>query len=162
MIEKIEPDFNETWDNEKKVFIELSEESINLCESNPVFQQAYWHFENNKYIQISFEPFAHYQDQNGNTRLRKTAYFKSIISKVKSCIAYIKKGKKYAFIEICSMTDHRHIQSINTEVPATHDCKFINNNSQIIVGSDDDIIRIYDIDGGKLIHQLKGPKLIKM
>jgi hypothetical protein len=156
VIEKIEPNFNETWDNEKKVFIELAEESINLCKSNPVFQQAYWHFVNNKYIHSSFDPFAHYQDQNGNTRLRKTAYFKSIISKDKSCIAYINKGEKHAFIEIYSMTDHLHIQSINTEVPANHDCKFINNNSQIIVGSDDGIIRIFDIDGGQLTHQLEG------
>jgi WD40 repeat protein len=54
------------------------------------------------------------------------------------------------------MTDHRHIQSIDTEVPANHDCKFINNNSQIIVGSDDGIIRIFDTDGGQLIHQLEG------
>ena len=156
IIKKIEPNFNETWDNEKKVFIELAEESINLCKSNPVFQQAYWHFVNNKYIHSSFDPFAHYQDQNGNTRLRKTAYFKSIISNDKSCIAYINKGEKHAFIEIYSMTDHRHIQSINTEVPANHDCKFINNNSQIIVGSDDGIIRIFNIDGGQLTHQLEG------
>jgi hypothetical protein len=156
VIEKIEPNFNETWDNEKKAFIELSEESIKLCKSNPIFQQAYWHFINNKYVNSSFDPFAHYQDQNGATRLRKTVYFKSIASKDRSFIAYINKGEQRAFIEIYSMADHRHIQSINTEVPGNHDCEFINDNSQIVVGSDDGIIRIFEIDGGQLIHRFEG------
>jgi WD40 repeat protein len=54
------------------------------------------------------------------------------------------------------MTEHRHIQSIDTGAPGSHDCKFIDNNRQIVVGSDDGVIRIFDIETGTLIHKLIG------
>jgi WD40 repeat protein len=154
--DKFEPNFHETWDNDNKVFIELSDSSLRLCQSNPVIQQAYWNYVHNKHIHSIFDPFAHYEDENGNTRLRKTAYFRSITSKDQSLIAYINKGEKYAYIKIHSMSDHRHIQTINTGVPGNHDCQFFDGNQKIIVGSDDGIIRIFDIATGELIHKLKG------
>ncbi len=154
--EKFEPNFRETWDNENKLFIELSDSSLKLCQSNPVIQQAYWHYVHNKHVHSSFDPFAHYEDENGQTRLRKTAYFRSITSKDQSFIAYINKGEKYAFIKIHSMSDHRHIQTINTGVPGNHDCKFYDGNKKIIVGSDDGIIRIFNIATGELLHKLIG------
>ncbi len=154
--EKFEPNFHETWDNDNKVFIELSDSSLKLCQSNPIIQQAYWHYVHNKHVHSSFDPFAHYEDENGQTRLRKTSYFKSITSKDQSLIAYINKGEKYAYVEIYSMSDHRHIQTINTGVPGNHDCKFFDGNQKIIVGSDDGIIRIFDITTGELVCKLKG------
>jgi WD40 repeat protein len=154
--EKFEPNFHETWDNDNKVFIELSDSSLKLCQSNPIIQQAYWHYVHNKHVHSIFDPFAHYEDENGNTRLRKTAYFRSIKSRDQSLIAYINKGEKYAYVKIYSMADHRHIQTINTGVPGNHDCKFFDGNQKMIVGSDDGIIRIFDITTGELVCKLKG------
>jgi WD40 repeat protein len=156
VMEKIEPNFHESWDNENKVFIELSESSLRLCQSNPIIQQSYWNYLNNKYVHSIFDPFAHYQDDLGETRLRKTIYFKSIANKDRTHIAYINKGEKKSFIEIHSITEHRHIQSIDTGAPGSHDCKFIDNNRQIVVGSDDGVIRIFDIETGTLVHKLIG------
>ena len=156
VMEKIEPNFHESWDNENKVFIELSETSLRLCQSNPIIQQSYWHYLNNKYVHSIFDPFAHYQDDLGETRLRKTVYFKSIANKDRTHIAYINKGENKSFIEIHSMTEHRHIQSIDTGAPGSHDCKFIDNNRQIVVGSDDGVIRFFDIETGTLVHKLIG------
>jgi WD40 repeat protein len=153
---KIEPNFHETWDLENKVFIELSPTSLQLCQSSPLIQQAYWHYRHNHYVHSSFDPYAHYQDETGEMRLRKTVYYRSIANKENTQIAYINKGENKAFIEIYTMPDHSHIQSINTRANGNHDCKFFDNNRKIAVGSDDGIIRIFDIETGELLHKFEG------
>ena len=44
-----------TWDNDNKVFIELSDSSLKLCQSNPIIQQAYWHYVHNKHVHSIFD-----------------------------------------------------------------------------------------------------------
>lgn len=153
-IEQIEPQFHETWDDEKRAFDELSEETRSLCEAIPAIKLAYWKYLLGSTIHSSFDPYAFYQDRMDETRLRKTVYFKSIFSKDQTLAAYINKGERYAFIEIRRMSDNAIVQTINTHVPGSHDCRFIRYNTQLIVGCDDGSIKIFDIKTSEQVGQL--------
>lgn len=88
------------------------------------------------------------------TRLRKTVYFKSILSGDQTLAAYINKGERHAFIEIRRMSDNAIVQTINTHVPGSHDCRFIRYNTQLIVGCDDGSIKLFDIKTGEQVGLL--------
>lgn len=154
IIEQIETNFNESWDDNQKTFIELSEVAKALITTHPLIKNGYWRYIHNGRVHSSFDPYAHYDDGSGSLRLRKTVHFKSILSKDKTLIAYINKGKDYAFVKIYRMQDHSHVQTIHTEVSGTHDCAFVRNNTQLIVGCDDGTIKLFDIKTGEKIHQL--------
>ena len=153
---KIEPNFHQIWNDDTKEFNDPLKANESLIRSNPIVLKSYWHCIQNGYIHSIFDPSAKYTDYRGNFRLRKTVYFASIASKHNILLAFLNKGENKSLIEIYSMDDHSLIQIIETNANGNHACDFINNNAQIIVGSDEGLIRIFDTLSGELIHQLEG------
>jgi len=150
------PNFHQIWNDDTKEFSDPLKENEGLIKPNPIVLKSYWHCLQNGLINSIFDPSAKYTDYRGNFRLRKTVYFSSVKSKDNVLIAYLNKGENKSLIEIHSMDDHSQIQIIETNANGNHSCAFIKNNSQIIVGSDDGMIRIFDTISGELLYQLEG------
>ena len=153
---KIYPNFDDLLNEDKKDFNDMSLNEQGLCNSNPIVKQAYWRLMHNGWIHSLFNPSANYIDFRDKQRLRKTVYYTSIASKDNFLVAYLNKGQQMSLIEIHSMDDHTHIQTIDTGANGNHACAFIQNNSQLIVGSDDGQIRFFDIISGELLHHFEG------
>lgn len=153
---KIEPNFHQIWNDDTKEFSDPLKDNESLIKANSIVLKSYWHCIRNGLIHSIFDPSAKYTDYRGNFRLRKTVYFASIASKDNVLLAFLNKGENKSLIEIYSMDDHSLIQIIETNANGNHACAFINNNSKIIVGSDEGHIRIFDTISGELLHQLEG------